>query len=269
MANTSKTFPAGYGDLELVSSDSVVFHFPRFLLSHMSPIFNDMFSIAQEDNSTSSASRLTVTEDSKTLEAFLGFLDPKQRSPSLDFAILPQLLEAGRKYEVPQISEWWESQISLEEKSTLAMSFVLTQPMTSLILAFRYGLKDTARLALRELVRAPLSDLYTTMALETTLLSRLLQLRQQRVQWLQSKISGWYRGILQCTSCYQSQLHLGQQVFTLSTSIASEPSLRGLRKSGVHWAKPPCGHHLDSAALFQSWEAEIIKLEKEIPDFNL
>ena len=270
MANTSKVFSAGYGDLELISSDSVVvFHFPRFLLSHMSPIFNDMFAIAEDNSSSSSCPQITMTEDSKTLEAFLGFLDPKKRTSNIDTAILPQLLEVGRKYEVPQIGEWWESQISVTKEPTQAMSFVLLQPMTSLIFAFRYGLKDTARLALRELVKAPVSDLYTSMPLETTLLSQLLKLRQKRIDWFQAKISTWYHGILQCTSCYQSQLNVGQQVFKLAIFLASEPSLRGLKRASVHWNKPACGHHVDSEALFLSWEPAILKLEEEIPKVDM
>jgi hypothetical protein len=41
----SKEFPEGYGDFEFKSKDGVIFHFPRFLLSHVSPVFKDMFQL--------------------------------------------------------------------------------------------------------------------------------------------------------------------------------------------------------------------------------
>ncbi|CAG8765690.1 92_t:CDS:2, partial [Acaulospora colombiana] len=37
----SKEFPEGYGDFVFKSSDGVIFHFPRFLLAHVSPVFKD------------------------------------------------------------------------------------------------------------------------------------------------------------------------------------------------------------------------------------
>ncbi|KAG8830479.1 hypothetical protein FRC20_008419, partial [Serendipita sp. 405] len=75
--STSTEFPEGYGNFKLISNDGVAFHFPKFLLSYQSPVFEGMFAACSPNAASSNV--LQLTEDSDTLDCFLRYLDPKKK----------------------------------------------------------------------------------------------------------------------------------------------------------------------------------------------
>jgi hypothetical protein len=64
----SANFPQGYGNLALKSCDSIIFHFSRFLLSNVSPVFK---SIYEMNKTTMNDKVLSLIEDSTTRWASL------------------------------------------------------------------------------------------------------------------------------------------------------------------------------------------------------
>src|SRR4051794_16726640 len=79
----SENFPPGYGDLQIETCDNIIFHFPRFLLSHASPVFKDMFEIGP-DKKPEQETPLIVSEDSQAIDLLLLYIDPAKASPEFD-----------------------------------------------------------------------------------------------------------------------------------------------------------------------------------------
>lgn len=88
---TSERFPEGYGDFVLQSSDGVQFHVPKYIMSHSSPVFKDMFSLCEPgENSTDP---LPLPHESTTLDLFLCHIDPCQSKPQFNIDNVANLLE--------------------------------------------------------------------------------------------------------------------------------------------------------------------------------
>lgn len=119
----SSEFPEDYGDAKLKSSDGVLFHFPSFLLSYVSPV-----------------------ESYATLECLLRHIDPLKDTPPLDWNRVEGLLAAAEKYQITSVFRWFEREAALALTTGRAPD--LPNPVFCLALATRYDLNTTARLAL-------------------------------------------------------------------------------------------------------------------------
>ncbi|KAG8776076.1 hypothetical protein FRC16_004634, partial [Serendipita sp. 398] len=95
----SPEFPENYGDFRLISSDRVVFSFPRFLLAHVSPVFKDMLEIGTEYPMGQQA-ELRLAENFTTLDQLLRLLDPTKRPLPIHIDTIEGLLESAQKYQV-------------------------------------------------------------------------------------------------------------------------------------------------------------------------
>jgi hypothetical protein len=175
----SKEFPEGYGDFVFKSMDGVIFHFPRFLLSHISPVFRDMYQIG-DDNSTQDI--VSLTEDYATLEFFLRLIDPAKETPRIEQERLVGALQAAEKYQIDSIFKWFETEVALSLLTT--DYFTLSDPMLFLSLALRYDLRKTIGISLREALKCPLGKLSDGPHIESRLWRRITALRAQRTQRL-------------------------------------------------------------------------------------
>ncbi|PVF96029.1 hypothetical protein CPB86DRAFT_663839, partial [Serendipita vermifera] len=101
----SETFPEGYGDFAFQSSDGVIFHFPQFLLSFVSPVFKDMFELG---TTVTNEEILTLSENAKTLDILLHLIDPTKEPPPLDWTCVEDVLNAGDKYQVSGVLGWFQ-----------------------------------------------------------------------------------------------------------------------------------------------------------------
>jgi hypothetical protein len=182
----SKEFPEGYGDFILQSTDGMIFHFPRFLLSHMSPIFKDMY---QAGRSTQNSEPLKLAEDHLTIEQFLCHIDPAKETPQLDWQRVTSVLEAADKYQVISITKWFEKEVFQLTSSTGFTA--LPHPMLCLQLGRRYNLTEIVRLSLRELIKCPLSEITGESPIESMILKRIISLRAERTQSLVEMIYGF------------------------------------------------------------------------------
>ncbi|KAG1726664.1 hypothetical protein EDB19DRAFT_224966 [Suillus lakei] len=89
-------------DIILHSTNGVDFHVFKFILSLMSPIFKDMFTLLQSEvqSDVSSVPVITVTESSTTLESLLLLCYPAA-TPTFDsWDDAKAVMEAARKYDM-------------------------------------------------------------------------------------------------------------------------------------------------------------------------
>jgi hypothetical protein len=181
----SKEFPEGYGDFVFKSTDGVIFHFPLLFLSHVSPVFKDMYQIS---SGTSNQHMVNLTEDYKTLEYFLSHIDPAKRTPQLNWDRIPGVLEAADKYQVNNILHWFEREVSL--LLTPPDHPPLPDPMLCFTLARRYSLHEAAKLSLRELIKCPITKLVGYDQVESRLFQHIVKLRVERTEYLVDLIYG-------------------------------------------------------------------------------
>ncbi|KAG8799257.1 hypothetical protein FRC17_007185 [Serendipita sp. 399] len=147
----SREFPEGYGDIAIVTRDNWVFHFPRFLLSHTSPVLRDTL----QSQNYSTDNPLRVNEDRATMDILFHHIDPAKPTPELDRATLYGVLEARRKY---QINDTWLGDQLIARDNTVN-SFVREKPMLILSIGEDFDKEKIARVALRELIMVDTTQL--------------------------------------------------------------------------------------------------------------
>ena len=139
-----------------------------------------MFVVGTSPSSThSGVPQVVLSEDSTTLDCLLRFFDPEKDPLPYNSETISCLLEAARKYHVPRVMKWWEKELQID--LVAAQEAKLQDPMLCLVLADRYGMKNVARVALRELIKAPAETLHVEFALESRILVLLDKLRHERV----------------------------------------------------------------------------------------
>ncbi|CAG8690145.1 1644_t:CDS:1 [Acaulospora colombiana] len=174
----SKEFPEGYGDFIFQSTDGVVFHFPRSILVHVSPVFKDMF--AGDGDSAPNQEMTVLTGDCVTLEYFLRHIDPEKETPQVEWDHVAGALQVAEKYQVNDIFKWFEGEVDL--LLTSDRSFVLPNPMLYLELARRNDLQMTARISLRQLIKCPIWEITDSPHGDTALLKYIFKLRAGRME---------------------------------------------------------------------------------------
>lgn len=166
----SKTFGEGYGDLALLSSDGIVFHFSSFLLAYSSPVFKDMLEIASKaDNVIHQSQNLKgqpvpLSEDAVTLDLLLRHIDPVATISPPQKPTIVKLLDAARKYQLPAVFKWFEAEATRgkirRHGSSDDKPLIEEDPMLILSLALDYEINDLAREALLSAVNGgPLEEL--------------------------------------------------------------------------------------------------------------
>ncbi|KAG8760964.1 hypothetical protein FRC14_000565 [Serendipita sp. 396] len=180
----SEEFPAGYGDIQLISSDRAIFHFQQWLLMYMSPVFKDMFTIGDAKGGNNPPS-VTLSEDSKTISMVLRFIDPMKDNPTLDFTILPPLLEAARKYQFGKINDWVTSWLNGNDPAVeaTATQFNALEAIELLEVGTTFNVPRLSQLALRVLIKAPAHDVFVPQLAKSEMFQYLMKLRAKRIDW--------------------------------------------------------------------------------------
>ncbi|KAG8844830.1 hypothetical protein FRB91_002281 [Serendipita sp. 411] len=209
----SEEFPPGYGDIQLITRDRIVFHFHPWPLAHMSPIFRDMFRIEDAHRGSSTPS-FTLPESSATISMILSFIDPIKDNPTLDFPILPQLLEAERKYQISKIKDWmirWLNTRSVMAETTDAE--LDTQLAIELLEAGpTFDIPLLSQLALRVLIKAPASEILVPGLAGSKMFGHLMKLGAKRIDWFRQALIG-----LLCGGAAPRRIHHGE--FTIDDEV--------------------------------------------------
>ncbi|KAG8798496.1 hypothetical protein FRC17_007412, partial [Serendipita sp. 399] len=158
----SEVFPPGHGDIRLISSDRVALSFHRWLLAYVSPVFHDMFKL--DETKERDSHEVALQEESRILTLLFQFIDPMQDKPDLDFQVLPQLLEVGRKYQIDEIrkqaTSWLTNNCSTVEDETTKLS--TAQSIELLERGITYEMPRLCQLALRNLIKTPAREIFVS-----------------------------------------------------------------------------------------------------------
>ncbi|PVF96037.1 hypothetical protein CPB86DRAFT_737705 [Serendipita vermifera] len=252
----SSEFPEDYGDAKLKSSDGVLFHFPSFLLSYVSPVFGDMYQLGE---SAKNEEILSLTESYATLECLLRHIDPLKDTPPLDWNRVEGLLAAAEKYQITSVFRWFEREAALALTAGRAPD--LPNPVFCLALATRYDLNTTARLALRQLIKCPVSEIRMTPYLDGRLFEHLLRLRTARAQWLAMVV-------LNCDG-HKRQCWIHPDRFWAQNAIQAvihEPSWAALVSSIENELVKDCQCRGPQSSTY--WTEKAKELEDELPELD-
>ncbi|PVF93994.1 hypothetical protein CPB86DRAFT_789511 [Serendipita vermifera] len=180
----STDFPQGYGDFEIQSSDNTIFYFPRGVLAHVSPVFRDMFDVANEDT-PNAQNRITVTEDAATIRQLLHHIDPLKKPLPMEKDTIIPLLEAGRNYQVLKIGERFQGEACADR---LFGEFT-QEPMLLLSIAERFNMEPVGNYAMMKAVTAHVNKIVQDKWPVThQTYGQLIQEREERAQFLSKSL---------------------------------------------------------------------------------
>ncbi|PVF93743.1 hypothetical protein CPB86DRAFT_818538 [Serendipita vermifera] len=231
----SKEFPEGYGDFVFKSSDGVVFHFPRFLLSHVSPVFKDMYAVS---DGAQAQEMMIFTEDYATLEYLLRHIDPAKGTPELDWNLLGGTLKAA----FDTIFKWFERGVLIARSADYYPT--VPNPMLAYALSRRYGLRAAAGLALRQLLQFRVSEITGGQHVDSSLMSLVIRWRGLRTQHMVSVINECpkypYAGNGCNEHCKDNKRFRDWKIWAIQ-AIIDEPSWSAILSSiERHYGKPSC-----------------------------
>jgi hypothetical protein len=214
-------FPGGYGDFAVQSSDGVIFHFPQFLLSFVSPVFRDMYEMG---NNATNSEILKLTEDAETLDLLFQFIDPTKEPPRLIWETVVKFMDAADKYQVNGVLSWFQKEAELEASRKNSIGY----PLICFEVAARFNLKDLINLAARDLIKSPKGNLEFSPTVDSRLVSRIYQLRADRTSRLIIEIRDierYSRKQLANAACHlHSKARFRTNLDSITQDIFDEPS---------------------------------------------
>ncbi|KAG8796928.1 hypothetical protein FRC17_007905 [Serendipita sp. 399] len=264
----SSEFPEGYGDFSLISSDGMVFSISSTLLSDASLVFKDMLELGRKE-----VPELALAENSKTLEELLLYFEPLKKPLHINWDTIEGLLESARKYQVERVFKCWER----EMKVSVGEEVKIINPLACLALACQFGRYEMARLALRELIRAPSNELYAPIktAVDGRVMLQLLHLRQVRLQKMKDRLLGFKEHLNKGAGCKGDHPDILNGMLGVALELMNEPSWSTLERNMDAWREcdectwstdgmPPWTSSSDE--LFNSWRSQILADELELPE---
>jgi BTB/POZ domain len=269
---TSSVYPAGHGDLALITVDNVVFHVHRAVLQHSSLVFGTIFDNGPKgEQDDDPQPPLKMETDALTLEALLTFTYPDRPSPSIgDVKALASLFRAAKRYEMEGVLH--QLRRSLVEikiiRDSLVQPLYIKSPLAVLIICYAFDCFDEGRLALRECLKGNLEDHITgaqDFDLPSELLSTLLRLRSDRMSWLKTKLDALPWPTNGCQHCLQ---RFGEWKLETTLQVQSHLAFEQL-KAGVSKAGNCRGGHAvlqpDPRNALADWLVEAQELEGSLP----
>jgi hypothetical protein len=176
----SSHFPKGYGDVTLRSCDNVNFSFPRGVLSHISPVFNDILRSGGSDKKLAPAT-IELAEDSETVTQLLHHIDPLLEPLPLEKTTVIGLLKAAKKYQIPKVLHWIELEASKKGLTNTTSSEPLntSDPLLFLYLGYQLDSKEMIKEGFRRVntchidkLQLEISDRFTVSFLRRTYTNR-------------------------------------------------------------------------------------------------
>ena len=273
-SSISSKFPEGYGDFAIQSSDNVICYFPSQVLSHVSSVFRDMLKVATPDEG---GKPLAIDESIQDLENLLTHIDPNTISVSIEPDNIQQLLKMADKYHVRRILRWFEHEATISKANSLHSntqeSFTSTHPGLALELAIQFDLKDTGRVALRELAGRDLgSVLENDRAFIPLVIREIYQMQRVRLDQYYPWIS------LLTTSnsrqCYTCNVKSRQWFIKMVQEIQRTPSWKSFDKlcrehEGTSCSAKDCTGMVSpfSSYRYSGWREEARNAESVLPEW--
>lgn len=278
-AQVSPLFPAGSGDIRLISTDGTIFYVHRLILRLASPFFETMFEIGSEGTPQSNHLPLRVEADAKTLTCLLQYLYPTPCRPRItDLGQLTATLRTAKRYEMEGVIEQLRSVLTERylEEDELIVPLYIRYPLPVLLIADAFGFIAEKRLALRECLEGDLTEHLKTVIssdIPARIMIGLLELRKERLEWFRSKLNAWSPPLVE-PCCSQKFLEHRQKIETkvyhcLEFQPFVDELTKGLRcdNQKVTTSSFIKGHLIAVPfdAVVQRWEREWVVLRKSIP----
>ena len=269
---TSPLYPAGHGDISLISIDNTVFHVHRAVLQHSSLVFATIFenSLKGEPNDDMQAP-LKMETDAVTLEHLLTFAYPDRPSPSIDdVAAIATLFRAAKRYEMDGVLH--QLRKSLMEtrvvRDSLAQPLYVQAPLAVLVICCAFDCPDEGRLALRECLKGNIEEFIADahdFDLPSGLLSALLRLRSDRMAWFKTKLDEFPWPVDGCKHCIQK---FGEWKLETTLKIQAQLNFDQLKASVSKAGSCRSGHAIlqpDPREALANWLTEAQELEGSLP----
>jgi hypothetical protein len=126
-------------DVILRSKDSVLFYLHKSILSFVSPVFLDMFSLPQPPSGENDALLvIDVTEDSKTIDCLLHHFYPVPAPVINELRDIADVLEAARKYQIEHATRLVKLKL---------LDFINSKPLQTYAIACLFHLEEEAKAA--------------------------------------------------------------------------------------------------------------------------
>lgn len=278
----SERYPEGSGDFAIQSNDNIICYFPSQVLSRVSPVFRDMFTMPNPENHTDSAfSTVKVAETATILELFLTHLDPNLITPALDPNTVEDLLQMADKYQVKIIMLWFEQEATMQHVSALSSAkkdaFFITHPLTCLRLAIQFDFREFGRVVLRELAGCKeeviLESQETLTSFNFGTYLYIHRLRKERIkrydEWIHSLTRD--RGKIPSKVCDQCVQRKGRWIFKMMAAIRSMPTWDRFLNAYLDSEKcVPCGIAWDAIYISDITAWKILALdERNLPEWPL
>ena len=268
---TSPTFPAGQGDIALVTIDNTVFYVHRAVLRYSSHVFETILENGGGEEDESSQPRLKIETDASTLDHLLAFAHSNMSSPSIDDVnVLAAIFRAAKRYEMDGVLQQLRKSL-MEVKmvhDVMVQPLFVKAPLAVLVMSYAFDCPAEGRLALRECIKGRLED-HVAGAVEfdipAELISTILRLRQERETWCLAKLNSvrW-----PTSNFYYCACKCGDWRVQVMSQLRTKPQFETLKQVFSIPRNCASGHVIpqpvDQTTL-DSWTLEISQLEQVIP----
>ncbi|KAG8758116.1 hypothetical protein FRC14_000740 [Serendipita sp. 396] len=207
----STEFPAGNGDIRLLSTDGTLFHVHSTILQQSSTFFQTMFQIGppEVDNSSKDERPLNIDANAETLDLLLRSVYPNRENPEFnDLQTLASVLRVAKRYEMDAISQQLGRTMLANRivNDKILPPFYISSPIPTLAIAYAFDCNLVARCALRECLTGEISTHFAQgkdFDLPVELINHILKLRKERSDWFRARVemhqTGWPTN--ECESC--------------------------------------------------------------------
>jgi len=267
----SAAFPAGQGDMSLITVDNVIFHVHRAVLRHSSPVFETVLEQGRDGKGGSSPLKLKFEAEKTTLDHLLMFAYPNKISPSIqDISVLAALFRAAKRYEMDGVLH--QLRLCLTELTivdeAIQPPLYIRAPLAVLAISYAFDCTLEARLALRECVKGNLEEHIAGAAgfdVPAELFCEIVRLRRLRMDWFTSTVNEipWNTS---CSHCIQKQ---GEWRVQLIRELHTCMQFETLKKSFDTAISGKCnyGHQVPNftQADLERWKANTTRIEETLP----
>lgn len=266
----SPVYPAGHGDIALITLDNTLFHVHRAILQHSSLVFATIFESdsKEEQGEDECQAPLKMETDGATLERLLTFAYPDRQSPSLDdVEAIANVFRAAKRYEMDGvIYQLRKSLIETKIKHDgLTPPLYVRAPLAVLVICYAFDCLDEARLALRECLKGNLEDHIASshsFELSSELLSKLLHLRSERMGWFTAKLNTLPWPVNNCVNCFRK---FGEWKLESSFRIQNRLNIEELMACISKPGNCISGHPIPMPSTATEWLMEAKELEETLP----
>jgi hypothetical protein len=271
----SSAFPAGYGDVPLLTVDNTVFYVHSTALQHSSAVFETIFENGprEKDDEGSTVPPLKIEADAATLERLLSYIYPSRPSPSIeDVNVIASLFRVAKRYEMEGIMHQLRKTL-LEIRiirNTVIQPLYIKDPLAVLLIAYAFDCPDEGRFALRECLKGKLQSHILGAAefdIPAEVMAMLLRLREERLNWFSTKLESiqWPNN-----NCYNCVRALGEYKIKVINQLGKNLEFEVLRSILSNIANCYSGHVVATTLptlqdTLNTWATEAKEMEETLP----